>query len=1843
MRNQVYDIQSNTFVGGMNLDLNETVVKDNTYREAYNLRLASNSNAITGVLENVVGNRPVIYANGVNDISTYIADYIVVGDCVIRNYIVLFLRKIDGNGFISSKIVKIKFNDSYASGDNVEITSIEVVANDDVKGSRFNFGREIRTSAVFESSNNIRIYWTDFYSDENGDVVNPIRVVNISNEYNSDEDLETPDSTTSNIGGDLLPIYDINISAGRLYVGSYQYLYRFISNGVGLNYSPLTHVIPLTTAEYPLEGGDIWRFGGAPQYVDSGGTSPVNTNSNKGISFNIDVPDAYRDHIDSIEVYRIFYEDNEKYSVYRIREIDVREFYETALIIDYEFVGDDVVLIEDGISLTDKTENSGLNSSLGVLFAAKDISINKNTLFAANIKEIRNDVIFSSIDDNHTGGILKKDTRVYRFNKRGECWLFSYNEPQPVDGNRYNVIVLVFVDDNGNPLTHLPDYIDNDIFLNEDASTRKNFNIRTYFLYFDGISLLDILSNKDFTTFSLLSYENGEWESKLNSSYYIEGCKVPVMFDCVNLSNSVNSFTYYDGAYVNSGMFLSVTDSNIINKTKYRCGQSAWRDCFYICKSLPENTNVSVDGLIIGAIGPANRIEFAEKSAIIHQRAKENVEGNGITMGDQSIKLSNISTSDMNYYINHDSYAELSYMRDEIYSFGQILSDGTGLRSNVMWIGDIRMPHNGQSVYYSGGEANILYLKMYSDFNYLASESIEVVRCKRTNSDRSIKSQGIMTNIRPFSRDQSSYYGVPVETCWGSAWSPEFNLGHPFCQPFPDLKAIDESHDPIWSKDTGIDETGGQEGFRTTCSSWGKFSNAYSSYPYIQGDRLSRAYDIFEVGPTDGSSTLSSVTRLASYHPRAVQFVSPEAVIYSQDIQITSDNEIISSDAYLDICNILGASWSGVGYKTDLIGAYSGTDSCGRPCGNSVTNVHNIDNWQIPSYKDDPRWVYFTTGNKEPYGVTGSLSLYFWSDWGGGGDIEVYDYVVGFAYDLKKKFPAIDFVVGPSNNDSIAIPASSFGGLPLNYISVDGYWCPSICGTLNAISDTFGDYGNFFGWGTSLFTIVTSPIINHYWEHIGKNRYTGNPGNNNTINFPYDSYPHFMSVYNPAANQWNPGSLHGGLNLYVRVYNESYVKQIRGLNREIAYDAIHAIGINGVDRGKLPLDANNVIKLNLRTPFYNNEGDDGQGDSISNPMISTRSNRRVSMGSIIGIGGISDNFILQSYNGSKYWNQFYNSAEYDYRCYYTCRGMLSSRLILGLDSNFSIEDITRGPRHDQHTGWCCATGSEIPVVNLRANNNSQYSGNDYTSRQNRKYIGCNCIYNKDSDDVSCFGGDVFIGFWDYMYSKLPVAPITRREAEPKESFNSMALLIPLELYVNPRYFTGFNYSTGGNMYKSGYPLVQEIPDRYTANIGVSISTSSLSLDQDTDYQRINPSFQAKQSIYYSPFIIDLDEIIDNKNIESKYHFDTRIFSSNTKTYGEDIDSFSIFLSHNYKDYDSQYGPINNLLTHNNTLYFWQDNAFGIQSVMPRQLINPQSMSDEQAALVLGDGLTLDRYDYISFKYGNRDPYSITHSPSVLYWLDSSKKKILSYSQGGQVQELSVTGGVQSRLDKLFDPNKATMLAYDTALNEVNIFTYSKDRFVRNSTLIFNEKMGVFSGFYEYTPDWYISLDKSLLTLKDYKFWNHTVNNLDYDRNLWYGKHYPSVLNFIVNKSPITTKIFDSLDYLTRSYNGIGQENPLDTFDITFFRTESQYTPTSRTYHGGNSGVDDREIGQRFERREDGFTMNIQRCPMNTDSIFPERLRGKYMLAELQYSKGEDNMHNKFIIPYINTKFRYSIR
>lgn len=495
--------------------------------------------------------------------------------------------------------------------------------------------------------------------------------------------------------------------------------------------------------------------------------------------------------------------------------------------------------------------------------------------------------------------------------------------------------------------------------------------------------------------------------------------------------------------------------------------------------------------------------------------------------------------------------------------------------------------------------------------------------------------------------------------------------------------------------------------------------------------------------------------------------------------------------------------------------------------------------------------------------------------------------------------------------------------------------------------------------------------------------------------------------------------------------------------------------------------------------------------------------------------------------------------------------------------------------------------SLLPVYNLKRENASQYGGNTYYSRSTSTYIsiGASCKNDQQINQgyFIVYGGDTYLDILDYP------SMMTFQANEYTYRRDRTALIanyIPFETSIN------ISLDCGDAEWRSVKSMGDDdlFVDSHVQLNPVQIGNYYV---QDEAYYAYNDAYSAQSdSITYSS--VDVYS-------ESNQEYSNRIMVSEAKTNGEVTDSWTSFLTSNYLDVDNQYGPITNLITFKDKLFYFQDNAVGIASVNERSLITDNNVS----TLTLGTGDILSRYDYVTNMYGTSVTNSkgIITSENALYWYDNNRNELMAYT--GNIMNLSKEKNVQTYFDKNVFAEAISTL-FDKKYNEV-WFTFD------DKTLTFNERLGQFTSFYSLTPDWVLPISNGNAII-DINSLQNIIKRINEGNN-----EDGSDITLIINKDMLYTKVFDNIFIA-------GNLTDNDSITSIEFNTKTQ-TAT---------------LEPIFDVREDTYRTSIPRADaVGTEEenlSFPARLRGKYLIVKYNFNNTNEV---QFQIPEITTSYRYS--
>lgn len=530
------------------------------------------------------------------------------------------------------------------------------------------------------------------------------------------------------------------------------------------------------------------------------------------------------------------------------------------------------------------------------------------------------------------------------------------------------------------------------------------------------------------------------------------------------------------------------------------------------------------------------------------------------------------------------------------------------------------------------------------------------------------------------------------------------------------------------------------------------------------------------------------------------------------------------------------------------------------------------------------------------------------------------------------------------------------------------------------------------------------------------------------------------------------------------------------------------------------------------------------------------------------------------------------------------------------------------------------------LVNLRRINNSQYGGNTYENRFGNEYISCGVVVNSTDDAYTTsstysstgkevYGGDTFIVMYERLHSMY--------YADANELCR--ICYIPVESKYNLLLNSGFTYSRNVSN-QDDIRLVRE-------NAGTHSDGADI-LEQDADFYVYNTVYSSCDSIvkYYSATNLDTDIT----------EYDTRIIVSDVKINNEVVDSWTKFGASNYKDVDSLYGALTNLINFKNKIFYLQERAFGLMAINEKSIVVD---SNNSGAIVLGTGGVMDRYEYISTYYGNTNLQGVVATEFGIYWVDNHKSELVQYT-GDQLQSLSKVKSVDTFFKNIYGEITDLRIGVLSKYNEVwfKLTAGATD----TDVLIYNELHGQFTGFYTIPVYDFIYLRRKLLSLYKYTYsGTHYIDLYEEDKGLYcsfYGIVYPSSIYILHSDGYPHVKVYDNLEWASSVKNG----------DIYVFSKTFNTIQIYNDYQ--NTGEVTLVVDTNLRRRERIWTTAVPRntvkvdvssdpdiqdpANLNTALSYKERIRDNYTIIKLEYLNSSSYV---FYVPYIKVKYRISPR
>ena len=323
---------------------------------------------------------------------------------------------------------------------------------------------------------------------------------------------------------------------------------------------------------------------------------------------------------------------------------------------------------------------------------------------------------------------------------------------------------------------------------------------------------------------------------------------------------------------------------------------------------------------------------------------------------------------------------------------------------------------------------------------------------------------------------------------------------------------------------------------------------------------------------------------------------------------------------------------------------------------------------------------------------------------------------------------------------------------------------------------------------------------------------------------------------------------------------------------------------------------------------------------------------------------------------------------------------------------------------------------------------------------------------------------------------------------------------------------------------------KNIDGRYDKNRNTTF-TSTIS---PTNFNLINEAYSQPNNFFQQRYISQVQSAVDK--------FENAITWSLTKTNGEEIDSWTKLNLASILDLDGDRGPVNKIKKFNNDLIAFQDSA--IANILYNS--NVQIASTTGVPIEISNSYKVDGKRYLSTNIGCKNKWSITETPSGLYFVDDLNKKLYLFQQG--LKCISEEKGFNSWFHEQCNNNIWTP---KDSLNFVTYFdNYYRELLLINkdNCLAFSEVSNEFTSFYSYekTP-YFTNLNKERLFIKygnngNSEFYLGNTSPDSSGTNKYFFEEKPVYVTLKIQSNPLMDKVFNGVEYRNEFYTADGKDN-----------------------------------------------------------------------------------------------------
>lgn len=375
---------------------------------------------------------------------------------------------------------------------------------------------------------------------------------------------------------------------------------------------------------------------------------------------------------------------------------------------------------------------------------------------------------------------------------------------------------------------------------------------------------------------------------------------------------------------------------------------------------------------------------------------------------------------------------------------------------------------------------------------------------------------------------------------------------------------------------------------------------------------------------------------------------------------------------------------------------------------------------------------------------------------------------------------------------------------------------------------------------------------------------------------------------------------------------------------------------------------------------------------------------------------------------------------------------------------------------------------------------------------------------------------------------------------------------------------------------------------------------------------------------FNPVYNQTDNFFSYRILDDSYYkinkFPNQITWTKEKKAGADVDLWTnITLASTY-DMDGSKGEIRAIRTWQDNIYCFQD--LGISIILFNSRV--QIPTSDGVPIEISNSYKVDGYRYISDGIGCKDKWTISNTPSGLYFADTKTNHLHHIGSQG-IQDVTTIHNMTSWFNNV-DSNRITKTLHDDVNHDLYALT-------SNESICYSEVLGNFTSFMSYQGISLIeSYESSVYTMKDGKLYSMFTGeyNKFFDENYepW---DFTFISNGIDNNLMDFDKVYSTIDYRMdmMSDTGYQHDNSLD-----FIRVYNEYQDTEDVnLNRSNTSLSFWNKEANLQKKFRIWRIQIPRDKKSGNGL--DRIRNTWCKIKLG-SKGENNY--KAVLHDLNVQY-----